>query len=134
MAYDDEKHFRDKRRWEEHERTKAWFAAQPVEDVAGEGDDALAYVKAYYRVPAEVGGRVLFVEPNCQATGKKGTITGGTGPYVLVRFDGEEHELPCHPRGLDYLGPAIDPTPPQPLGEGAKQSAVPPAATQEGEG
>lgn len=59
------------------------------------------YVKRTYAVEPRVGERVRHKE-----TEQVGTISRenpGQGHYVMVRFDGTTHPLPCHPMALDYL-------------------------------
>jgi len=55
---------------------------------------SLEYIRDYYRVPARVGGRVKY-------TGGKqpqyGTIVDASGQYLVIRLDGEAHELSYHP-------------------------------------
>lgn len=48
------------------------------------------YVRRTYKVPAKRGLRVTV-------DGVGGRITSGKGGYVMVRFDGAKHPLPCHP-------------------------------------
>jgi len=50
----------------------------------------LEYIRDYYGVPAELGGRVAF-------KGRQGQITGAQGPHILIRLDGEEISRPYHP-------------------------------------
>lgn len=63
---------------------------------------SIDYIRNYYGVPAKVGGRVAL--DSTHGT-KEGTITGATH-YVMVRFDGNKHSVPLHPKedGLRYLG------------------------------
>lgn len=59
---------------------------------------SLDYVRSYYRVPANVGGRVTV-------DGRAGRIIGGDGQYLLVRFDGELWVSRAHPTWrVEYLG------------------------------
>lgn len=59
-----------------------------------------AYVRAYYRVPAERGGRV-------EAEGKPGRITSFAGAHIRIRLDGEKHSRPWHPTWhMKYLDAA----------------------------
>lgn len=51
---------------------------------------SLAYVRSYYGVPVKRGLRVTV-------GGKPGAITSVRGAYIMVRFDGHKHPLPCHP-------------------------------------
>lgn len=48
------------------------------------------YVRETYGVPAKRGMRVTM-------NGKPGVITGASGQYVLVRFDGQKNSSRCHP-------------------------------------
>lgn len=43
---------------------------------------ALAYVRGYYKVPANVGQRIRF-------QGRPATIVGGRDQYLLIEFDGD---------------------------------------------
>lgn len=47
--------------------------------------DSLAYIRRYYRVPANRGQRVLF--DSGRGPRWLGTIIGGEGPHLRVRFD-----------------------------------------------
>lgn len=58
------------------------------------------YVKRTYSVSPQVGARVRHLE-----TGRCGAImreNKSQSHYVMVRFDGQKHSLPCHPTALDY--------------------------------
>lgn len=48
------------------------------------------YVRERYKVPAEVGRRILY-------KGKPGVIVGVRGPYIRVRLDGETYVGNYHP-------------------------------------
>ena len=66
---------------------------------------AYEYVKQYYGVPVEVGQRVTFSEVGCAR--KDGLVVGKLNydnydNYVYVRFDGQKHDIPCHPLSLEY--------------------------------
>jgi hypothetical protein len=62
---------------------------------------SLSYIRGYYKVPAERGGRVQY---QTREGIKIGTITGAS-QYVHVRFDGTTHAVPIHPTdpGLKYI-------------------------------
>ena len=69
---------------------------------------SLDYVREYYKVPAEIGRRVIVA-------GKEGVIVGGVGPYVNVLFDKDNPGSagPCHPMWkVEYLdiGPVRKPS------------------------
>lgn len=53
------------------------------------------YIKDYYGVPARRG---FVVEYN----GKRGVVTGTSGPYLTVRLDGEKLAKPYHPGDLQW--------------------------------
>jgi hypothetical protein len=66
------------------------------------------YIKRAYSVDPVVGQRVTHT-----VTGKSGEIgreDKSQGHYVMVRFDGMKHRLPCHPTELDYGASAISST------------------------
>ncbi len=52
------------------------------------------WVRKNYNVPAKVGGRVEYT-----GSGKSqmGTITGSSGPHLMVRLDGARRSRPYHP-------------------------------------
>ncbi len=55
---------------------------------------SMSWIRKTYRVPAKRGGRVKY-------TGGKqpqyGTIVDANGQYLVIRLDGEAHELSYHP-------------------------------------
>lgn len=58
--------------------------------------DPLQYVRDYYNVPAYTGMHVVV-------DGKKGIITGASGPHVMIKLEGAKHALPYHPTdGITY--------------------------------
>ncbi len=57
---------------------------------------SLQYVRDYYKVPAIKGAAVTY-------RGKPGTITGASGPHVMIRLDGEKHARPYHPKDNDLV-------------------------------
>ena len=60
-------------------------------------DDALEYIRNYYRVPAFKGAKIKY-------QGKDGVIRGGTGSYLLVRIEGEKTNVKCHPTWqIEYI-------------------------------
>ena len=62
--------------------------------------DNFDYIRNYYGVPASLGGRVRYNhrEPIL------GTITGTSGPHILIKLDGERFSKPYHPTdGIEYL-------------------------------
>lgn len=62
--------------------------------------DSYDYIKRTYPTNPQVGVRVRHNETN-----RKGFITRedkSQGHYVQVRFDGDNHSLPCHPMALEY--------------------------------
>jgi hypothetical protein len=60
-------------------------------------DDALEYIRKYYRVPAFKGAKIKYKE-------KSGEIRGGTSSYLLVRLEGEKTNIKCHPTwNVEYL-------------------------------
>lgn len=77
---------------------------------ADQGGD---WVRAYYRVPAAIGGRILFTHD-----GRAGTIASFRGGCLGVIFDGERGIKPLHPTEVTYLdadGHAIPIVEPQPI-------------------
>lgn len=63
---------------------------------------SLEYIRKYYGVPAQVGVRVTFSEPGTTMEGKRGVITGSSGPHVMVQFDCYTFSVPVHPTALRY--------------------------------
>ena len=63
---------------------------------------AYEYVKQMYGVLPEVGTRVTFAEEGSER--KQGVVVGKRhyDHYVHVRFDGTDHDVPCHPLSLEY--------------------------------
>lgn len=60
-------------------------------------DDALEYIRRYYRVPAKKGAKITY-------QGNPGVIRGGTGSYLLVRMEGDKANIKCHPTWeIEYL-------------------------------
>ncbi len=64
----------------------------------------LPYIRLRFKVPARRGGRV-------ELRGRFGAITGASGEYLLVRFDGEPAASIVHPVELNYVeaGEAVEP-------------------------
>lgn len=63
---------------------------------------AYEYIKRSYTFQPQIGRRVKHT-----VTGKSGVISRedrSAGHYVQVRFDGQNHALPCHPMELEYEG------------------------------
>ena len=55
---------------------------------------SLQYIRETYNVTAHRGGRIRYTggrEP------KEGTVTRGSGPHIMVRFDGSLSSVPMHP-------------------------------------
>jgi len=62
---------------------------------------SMDYIRNYYGVPAQRGGRVRY-------TGGRhpqlGTITGSEGQYLTIQLDGQRHSMPYHPTWeIEYL-------------------------------
>ena len=67
---------------------------------------SIQWIRDHYGVPAKRGGRVEYLpwEGSTDAPGRCGTITGASGPHLLIRLDGERHSRPYHPTWqLKYL-------------------------------
>lgn len=62
----------------------------------------MKYIREYYGVPAEIGGRVIF---NCPGIGPRhGTITGAQNAHIRIKLDGEKVSKPYHPTwNLTYV-------------------------------
>lgn len=60
---------------------------------------SMKWIRSQYGVPAKRGGRVEYTpyEGSTDKTGRFGTITGTSGPHLLIRLDGEKHARPYHP-------------------------------------
>lgn len=64
---------------------------------------SLEYIRETYKVPAQVGGRVLY-KPPYRKDGIEGTIRGEQGAHLLIQLDGCDGTLPFHPTWcLTYL-------------------------------
>lgn len=62
---------------------------------------SMAYIRNTYGVAAKRGGRVRYTGGKVP---KEGTITGTSGPHVMIRLDGEKHANRYHPTWeLTYL-------------------------------
>lgn len=67
---------------------------------------SMQWIRDHYGVPAKQGGRVEYTpcEGSKDEAGKFGTITGTSGPHLLIRLDGQKNALPYHPTWqLRYL-------------------------------
>lgn len=64
----------------------------------------LPYIRMRFKVPARRGSRV-------ELNGRFGIISGASGEYLLVKFDGEAAAAVVHPIELNYVetGEAIEP-------------------------
>jgi len=62
---------------------------------------SLDYIREHYRVPAEVGRRVV-------CSGKPGTITKAINHYLGVTLDGQEGALPYHPTQEVQYGELVE--------------------------
>ena len=51
---------------------------------------SMTWIRQHYNVPAKRGVRV-------EIDGKRGVITGTSGPHLRVRLDGDKHAVPAHP-------------------------------------
>lgn len=69
---------------------------------------AIQYIRDTYHVPAKIGGRVCY-------EGKPGTITGTSGPHLIVRPDERKHKgyrWILHPTWhVEYLTPESEARP-----------------------
>lgn len=61
---------------------------------------SLEYIQQHYNVPAKIGGRIKYTY-----RGEKfGTITGESGPHLMIKLDGEKISKPYHPTWeIEYL-------------------------------
>ena len=62
---------------------------------------SMDYIRSYYGVPAQPGGRVRY-------TGGRhpmdGTIARAEGAHLMIRLDGQQHAMPYHPTWqIEYL-------------------------------
>ena len=57
--------------------------------------DTLEWHRVQYKVPAKKGLHVLV-------DGKRGVITGASGPHVKVHVEGDKHARPYHPKSITY--------------------------------
>lgn len=70
------------------------------------------YIERAYGLSFKVGDRVAFVEEGCPR--REGVVRkpiSSAEHYVAVRFDGEAHKSPCHPKSVQVLIPAADQSP-----------------------
>lgn len=59
---------------------------------------SMDWIRAHYGVPAKRGACVEYTP--CEGSKDEprfGTITGTSGPHILVRLDGDKHSRPYHP-------------------------------------
>ncbi len=65
--------------------------------------NGIEYIRDAYGVPAWVRGRVRYTDRDGHTS--EGTITGTSGPHLLIRLDGERYSRAYHPKseGLEYL-------------------------------
>ena len=62
---------------------------------------SMDYIRNYYDVPAKCGGRIRY-SGNRQPI--EGTIIAARGAHLLIRLDGDDHEMPYHPTWkIEYL-------------------------------
>ncbi len=76
----------------------------------------LPYIRMRFRVPARRGGRV-------ELRGRFGAITGASGEYLLVRFDGEPAASIVHPIELNYVEAGEAAEPPRASRNGARPTS-----------
>lgn len=57
---------------------------------------SLQYIRDYYGVPANRGGRITFTG-TADKLPQQGTITGADNVRLRVRFDGQKHTAIVHP-------------------------------------
>jgi NTP pyrophosphatase (non-canonical NTP hydrolase) len=65
------------------------------------------YIEDYYEITFNVGMFVTWSEPGVRF-GDIGVVEhhrGSDTHYVKVRFNGEKHAVPCHPRALEIIPP-----------------------------
>jgi hypothetical protein len=63
---------------------------------------SMEYIRETYNVPAKRGARVEYLAGDGELM--EGTITGTSGPYLLVKLDGAKHPGRYHPTwALKYL-------------------------------
>jgi len=64
---------------------------------------SIQYIRDYYKVPAKVGGQVIYSGDQFPRTGK---IIGTDGPHLRIRLDGDKHPQNFHPTWeLKYVEP-----------------------------
>lgn len=62
---------------------------------------SLAYIRAYYGVPAKRRGRVRYTGGSKPVLG---TITGASHDRLAIKLDGNKHSHPFHPTWeIEYL-------------------------------
>lgn len=62
---------------------------------------AYEYIKRTYAFQPEVGRRVRLSET--KGHGVIARENTSSSHYVMVRFDGRKHSMPCHPGELEYV-------------------------------
>jgi hypothetical protein len=65
-----------------------WLKCRKVNSAPVNTD--MEYIRKYYNVPAEQGGRIEY-------DGRPGIIVGAQGPYLQIRLDGEQRVGSYHP-------------------------------------
>ncbi|WP_278983223.1 hypothetical protein [Sphingobium yanoikuyae] len=59
------------------------------------------YIRNYYDVPAKSGSRVRYSGGHQPI---EGTIVAAQGARLLIRLDGDDHDMPYHPTWkIEYL-------------------------------
>lgn len=74
----------------------------------------MQWIRDQYGVPAKRGARVEYTpcEGSKDAAARLGTVTGTSGPHLLIRLDGEKVSRPYHPTWqLRFLTEAEPTTP-----------------------
>jgi hypothetical protein len=62
---------------------------------------SMEYIRSYYGVPAQPGGRVRYSGGRYPM---EGTIDDAQGAYLMIRLDGQRHAMPYHPTWkIEYL-------------------------------
>lgn len=66
---------------------------------------SLSYIREYYGVPAKVGEPVIVISGNHK--GKKGFVTGSSGPHVRVKLAWEKRSKIYHPTDLEWVNMGV---------------------------
>lgn len=83
-----------------HVRCAARHEAWDIRLADNFSPSSLDHIRSYYRLPwVRMGARIRFAGEGRDA-GKVGEILGGSGPHLVIRWDGEKRHAPYHARDV----------------------------------